>query len=77
MVENKLFEKLVIRGDKSYTKSSLQEFEKVFNKSLVNPKKKGFGYTLEFQKVKTKHLGTQDLPTSIFDTEIDFFEVFE
>ena len=35
--------------------------------------KKGIGYTLEFQTVKTKYLGTQDLPVSIyFDTEKDF-----
>lgn len=76
LVENKLFEKLVIRGDKSYTKSSLQEFEKEIQQVVSQSKeKKGFGYTLEFQKVKTKHLGTQDLPTSIFfDTEIDFLK---
>tara|TARA_R110002124_G_scaffold80533_3_gene213114 strand:- start:561 stop:1709 length:1149 start_codon:yes stop_codon:yes gene_type:complete len=68
------FEKLVIRGDKKYTKSSLQEFEKEIQ--LINSQskeKKGFGYTLKFQQVKTKHLGTQDLPTSIyFDTENDY-----
>lgn len=68
------FEKLVIHGDKKYTKSSLQEFEKEIQ--LINSQskeKKGFGYTLKFQQVKTKHLGTQDLPTSIyFDTENDY-----
>ena len=37
--------------------------------------KKGFGYTLEFQQVKTKYLGIQDLPTSIyFDTENDLLK---
>jgi hypothetical protein len=74
LVENKPFEKLVIRGDKSYTKSSLPEFEKEIQQiNSQSKEKKGFGYTLEFQKVKTKYLGTQDLPTSIyFDTEKDF-----
>lgn len=76
LVENKPFDKLVIRGDKSYTKSSLQEFEKEIQ--LINSQskeKKGFGYTLEFQKVKTKSLGEQDLPILIFfDTEKDFLK---
>jgi hypothetical protein len=76
LVENKPFEKLVIRGDKSYTKSSLPEFEKEIQLIISqSEEKKGFGYTLEFQKVKTKYLGTQDLPTSIyFDTEKDFLK---
>lgn len=76
LVENKPFEKLVIRGDKSYTKSSLQEFEKEIQQiNSQSKEKKGFGYTLEFQKVKTKLLGVQDLPTSIFfDTQKDFLK---
>lgn len=76
LVENKPFEKLVIRGDKSYTKSSLPEFEKEIQQIISQSKeKKGFGYTLEFQQVKTKSVGIQDLPTSIFfDTEKDFLK---
>lgn len=76
LVEQKPFEKLVIRGDKSYSKSSLPEFEKEIQYILSQSNaKKGFGYTLEFQQVKTKHLGTQDLPTSIyFDTVKDFLK---
>lgn len=76
LVENKSFEKLVIRGDKSYTKSSLPEFEKEIQQIISQSKeKKGFGYTLEFQKVKTKHLGTQDLPIAIyFDDQKDFLK---
>lgn len=75
-VDNKPFEKLVIRGDKKYTKTSLPEFEKEIQQIISQSKeKKGFGYTLEFQKVKTKSLGVQDLPTSIFfDTEKDFLK---
>ena len=74
LVEGTPFLKLVIRGDKSYTKSSLHEFEKEIQ--LINSQskeKRGFGYTLEYQRVKTKSLGIQDLPISIsFDTEKDF-----
>lgn len=67
LVEQRPFEKLVIRGDKSYTKSSLSEFEREIQQIHSHSKeKKGFGYTLEFQKIKTKHLGTQDLPISIY-----------
>lgn len=76
LVLNRPFEKLVIRGDKTYTKSSLPEFEKEIQLIVSQSKdKKGFGYTLEFQQVKTKYLGRQDLPISIyFDTEIDFLK---
>lgn len=76
LVENKPFEKLVIRGDKSYSKSSLSEFEKEIQQIVSQSKeKKGFGYTLDFQQVKTKSLGIQDLPISIFfDTEKDFLK---
>lgn len=74
LVEGVPFSKLIIRGDKSYTKSSLTEFEKEIQQiNSLSKEKKGFGYTLEFQTVKTKYLGTQDLPVSIyFDTEKDF-----
>lgn len=76
LVEQRPFDKLVIRGDKSYTKSSLPEFEKEIQQIISQSKeKKGFGYTLEFQKIKTKYLGTQDLPISIyFDNEKDFLK---
>lgn len=74
LVEGIPFSKLVIRGDKSYSKSSLPGFEKEIQEIVSQSKeKKGFGYTLEFQTVRTKYLGTQDLPVSIyFDTETDF-----
>ncbi|MFN8206180.1 MAG: DUF2220 family protein [Bacteroidales bacterium] len=76
LVENRSFEKLVIRGDKSYTKSSLSEFEEEIQQIVSQSKeKKGYGYTLEFQQIKTKLLGIQDLPISIFfDTEKDFLK---
>lgn len=76
MLEEKPFTELVIRGDKNYTKSSLPEFEKEILLLISQSKeKKGYGYTLDFQKVKTKHLGTQDLPTTIyFETETDLLK---
>jgi hypothetical protein len=76
LVEQRPFEKLVIRGDKTYTKSSLSEFEREIQQiHSYSKEKKGFGYSLDFQKVKTKYLGVQDLPISIyFDNEKDFLK---
>lgn len=76
LVDDIPFSKLVIRGDKKYTKSSLQEFEKEIQLLISQSKeRKGFGYTLEYQRVKTKLLGTQDLPTLIFfDSEKDLLK---
>lgn len=76
LIEGTNFTRLEIRGDKTYTKSSLVEFEKeIITIASQSKEKRGFGYTLEFQKVKTKHLGTQDLPISIyFDTEKDYLK---
>ncbi|MEQ6117896.1 Wadjet anti-phage system protein JetD domain-containing protein [Reichenbachiella sp. MALMAid0571] len=76
LVDNKPFEKLVIRGDKSYTKTSFPEFEKEIQLIISQSKEKtGFGYSLEFQNVKTKSLGLQALPTNIFfETENDFLK---
>jgi len=75
-LDNVPFTKLVIRGDKSYTKSSLPDFEKEIQLIFSHSKeKKGFGYSLEFQKVKTKYLGIQDIPVLIyFETEKDFLK---
>jgi hypothetical protein len=76
LTDNVPFAKLVIRGDKSYTKSSLPDFEKEIQ--LINShskEKKGFGYSLEFQQIKTKYLGIQDLPVLIyFETERDYLK---
>ena len=76
LVKNIPFSRIDIRGDKSYTKSSLQEFEKEIQEIVSQSKeKKGFGYSLEFQQVKTKHLGTQDLPIAIyFENKKDFLK---
>lgn len=79
LVEEIPFSKLVIPGNKTYAKSSLSDFEKEIQQiNSLSKEKKGFGYTLEFQRVKTKSLGVQDLPTSIFfDTEKDFLKFLE
>jgi hypothetical protein len=79
LVEGIPFSKLIICGDKTYAKTSLPEFEKEIQ--LINnqsKEKKGFGYTIVYQRVKTKSLGIQDLPASIFfETESDFLKYLE
>ncbi len=79
LIESKPFEKIFIRGDKSYSKSSLADFE-VEIKSIQSKSKesKGYGYSLDFQTVKTKYLGEQGLPTSIyFESAADFLKFIE
>ncbi len=76
LIEGIPFTRLEIRGDKTYTKNSLSEFEKEITLIISQSKeKKGFGYSIDFQKVKTKYLGIQDLPISLyFDTEKDLLK---
>ncbi len=74
IIEEQPFMQLVIRGDKSYSKSSLPEFEKEILLLISQSKeKKSFGYTVDFQKVKTKYLGVQDLPTTIYFNSVEDF----
>lgn len=79
LLENKPFERIVVRGDKSYSKSSLAEFEAEIKGIRSKSKElKGHGYTLEFQTVKTKYLGAQDLPILIyFETALDFLKFID
>jgi hypothetical protein len=69
------FSKIVILCDKNYSKS-IAEFEKEIIALVSNSKeKKGYGFTIDYQLVKTKNIGTQSLPTSIyFNSEIDFLK---
>jgi hypothetical protein len=70
------FSRIIIPGNKTYNKTTISDFQKEIL-ALVNQskEKKGFGYTLDYQTIKTKTIGTQQLPTSIyFDTEKDFLK---
>ncbi len=70
------FSRIVIAGDKTYSKTSLADIQNEISALLNQSKeKKGFGFTIDYQTVKTKTIGTQQLPTSIyFDTEKDFLK---
>ncbi|MDE2421351.1 MAG: DUF2399 domain-containing protein [Gammaproteobacteria bacterium] len=67
---------LRIPSNKDYNKSSFEESRKEISDIVGNSKeKKGFGYTVEYKKVRTKSLGDQDLPAHIFfEHEYDFIK---
>lgn len=70
------FSRIVIPGDKTYNKTTVGDFQKEIL-ALVNQskEKRGFGFTIDYQTIKTKSIGTQSLPTIIyFDTEKDFLK---
>jgi hypothetical protein len=61
------FTRIVIPGDKTYNKTSVGDFQKEIL-ALVNQskEKRGFGFTIDYQTIKTKSIGTQSLPTIIY-----------
>jgi hypothetical protein len=70
------FSRIVISGDKTYNKASIADFHKdILALANQSKEKKGFGFTIDYQTVKTKTIGMQSLPTIIyFDTEKDFLK---
>jgi hypothetical protein len=75
IVEGESFNPIVITGDKKPNEDTVK-FEKELTVLMTYSKEsKGYGYSIDYQKVKTKRHGTQDIPTSIsFQTEIDYLK---
>ena len=75
IVEGETFNTIVIVGDKKPNEDT-EKFEAELTELISHSKeRKGFGYIIEFQKVKTKRHGLQDIPTSIsFQTEFDYLK---
>ncbi|MBE6321450.1 MAG: hypothetical protein E7073_00285 [Bacteroidales bacterium] len=75
VVERQAFEPIVIVGNKKPSDDTAQ-FEKELTELIAHSKeKKGYGYFIEYQKVKTRKHGEQDIPVSIsFLTEQDFLK---
>lgn len=73
IIKNDTFFPLIIIGNKKPSKS-IPEFKIELNNLISSSKdKKGFGYTISFKERKTKILGTQSFPESIFfNTEQDY-----
>ena len=77
VVEGLPFAEIVITGNKKPSKN-ITEFEKELTELKSQSKeKKGYGYSIKYQTVSKKDIGTQDLPTEIsFQTESDFLKYF-
>lgn len=75
VVEGIPFIPIPIAGNKR-PDSNPVKFEAELTELISHSKdKKGYGYVIEYQTVKTKLMGTQGLPTSIvFQTESDFLK---
>lgn len=75
IVEDTSFFPLVIAGNKRPDDDTVR-FEAELTDLMSHSKdQKGYGYTIEFQTVKTKQHGTQGIPTSIsFQTESDYLK---
>ena len=75
VVEGKTFAPVVIVGNKK-PNDDMAMFEKELTELMEYSKeRKGYGYTIEYQTVKTRKHGLQDIPTSIsFFTEYDYLK---
>ena len=75
IVDGKPFDPIVIVGNKKPSDDTItfsRELTELINRSK---EKLGYGYSIDYQKVKTKKHGEQDIPVSIsFQTEHDFLK---
>ena len=75
IVEGESFNPIVIVGDKKPNEDTVKFEEELTDLISCSKEKKGYGYTIEYQTVKTKRHGIQDIPTSIsFQTEYDYLK---
>ena len=75
IIEGEAFNPIVIVGDKKPDEDT-GKFEAELIELISNSKeRKGYGYIIEFQTVKTKRHGLQDIPIAIsFQTEFDYLK---
>lgn len=75
IVEESSFFPLIITGNKKPSENTVV-FEKELSALIKSSKeKKGYGYTIEYQMVKTKQHGRQDIPMCIsFQSESDYLK---
>ena len=75
IVEGESFTPFVIVGDKKPNEDTVKFEEELTELINCSKEKIGYGYTIEYQTVKTKRHGIQDIPTSIsFQTEYDYLK---
>lgn len=73
------FSPIIITGNKDYKNISSYEFQKEINALVAQShEKKGYGFKIEYRQIKTKNMGTQDVPHLIyFDSEQDFLQFLD
>lgn len=75
IVEGETFNPIVIVGDKKPNEDTVKFETELIELMKYSKESKGYGYSIEYKKVKTKRYGMQDIPTSIsFQTETDFLK---
>ena len=75
IVEGETFNPIAIVGDKKPSEDTVKFEAELIELMSHSKEKKGYGYYIEYQKVKTKRHGIQDIPTSIsFQTEYDYLK---
>jgi hypothetical protein len=75
ILEGESFIPIIIVGDKKPNEDTVKFEEELMDLISCSKEKKGYGYTIEYQTVKTKRHGIQDIPTSIsFKTEYDYLK---
>lgn len=75
VVEGLVFEPVIIPGNKK-PDDDMVKFEEELTELIAHSKeKKGYGYSIAYQRVKTRKHGEQDIPVSIsFQTEHDYLK---
>ena len=75
IVEGESFNPIVIVGDKKPNEDTIKFEYELTELISCSKEKKGYGYTIEYQTIKTKRHGIQDIPTSIsFQSEYDYLK---
>lgn len=75
IVAGESFHPIFIAGNKKPDESTVKFEKELIDLINHSKEKKGYGYTIEFQTVKTKQHGLQDVPISIsFQSEYDYLK---
>lgn len=78
IVEGETFNPIVIVGDKKPNEDTVKFEAELVELMSHSKENKGYGYFIEYQKVKTKRHGLQDIPTTIsFQSELDFLKYID
>lgn len=78
IVEGEAFTPIIIVGDKKPNKDTVKFEAELIELMNHSKEKKGYGYFIEYQNVKTKRHGSQDIPTTIsFQSELDYLKYID